>query len=153
MISNQPHRVRLKILIKRITMNIKFPCSLTVQVKSGTIFPYEDTTYDLRKAYEIKSGQCLINQSLSVEVEVEGSTIRNRLQDKKIAINVYMISMSGKVSAGFALLSLLGKQLNTTTENVQFLEKCPDKGAKIYYSYSIEVIRNKSERLDKTLIS
>jgi hypothetical protein len=64
-----------------------------------------------------------------------------------------MISLSGKVSAGFVTLSLLGKKINSNTESVQFLEKCPDKGAKIYYSYTIEVIRNKSERLDKTLIN
>lgn len=36
---------------------------------------------------------------------------------------------------------------------MQYLEKCPDKGAKIYYSYTIEVFRNRNERLDKTIIS
>lgn len=64
-----------------------------------------------------------------------------------------MISLSGKVSAGFTSISLHNKEISSSIENVQFLEKCPDKGAKIYYSYSIEVLRNKSDRLDKTLIN
>jgi hypothetical protein len=84
---------------------------------------------------------------------VPETTIKNRSEEKKITINAFMISISGKVSAGNAILNLLGKELNSTIENVQFLEKCPDKGAKIYYSYSIEVFRSRSERLDKTLIS
>lgn len=90
---------------------------------------------------------------MNVELEVPETLIKNRQEDKKIAINVFMISNSGKVSAGFATLNLLGKELASTVENVQYLEKCPDKGAKIYYSYTIEVFRNRNERLDKTIIS
>jgi hypothetical protein len=66
-----------------------------------------------------------------------------------------MLSLSGKVSAGFASISLNGKEGSFNVENVQFLEKCPDKTAKIYYSYSVEVLSShmRPERLDRTLIS
>ncbi len=56
MISNESQKVRVKLLIKKIAMNIKFPCSLTVQVKSGNFLTNSDSTYDLRKAYEIRAG-------------------------------------------------------------------------------------------------
>lgn len=36
---------------------------------------------------------------------------------------------------------------------MQFLEKCPDKNAKIFFNYHVEIIRSKSERLDKTIIN
>ena len=65
-----------------------------------------------------------------------------------------MLSLSGKVSAGFASILLAGKEGSFNVDNVQFLEKCPDKTAKIYYSYSVEVSSHlRAERLDKTLIS
>ena len=90
---------------------------------------------------------------MNIELDVPETLIKNRQDDKKLTINVFMISNSGKVSAGFATLNLLGKEIASTIENVQYLEKCPDKGAKIYYSYTIEVFRNRNERLDKTIIS
>jgi hypothetical protein len=35
----ESQRIKVKLLIKKITMSIKFPCSLTIQVKSGTSSP------------------------------------------------------------------------------------------------------------------
>lgn len=72
-----------------------------------------------------------------------------------MTIFVSMLSLSGKVSAGFASILLAGKEGSFNVDNVQFLEKCPDKTAKIYYSYSVEVVSSqiRPERLDKTLIS
>lgn len=63
-----------------------------------------------------------------------------------------MVSMSGKVASGSVSFSLFGKEAGHITECVQFLEKCPDKQAKIYYSFSFEMLR-KAERLDKTFFS
>lgn len=34
----ETHRIKLKVSIKKITMNIKFPCSLTIQIKHGITF-------------------------------------------------------------------------------------------------------------------
>ena len=64
-----------------------------------------------------------------------------RYEDKKIVINVFMVSMSGKVASGSVSFSLFGKEPGNVNDCVQFLEKCPDKQAKIYYSFSFEIIR------------
>lgn len=63
-----------------------------------------------------------------------------------------MVSMSGKVASGTVTFSIFAKEAGQVSECVQFLEKCPDKQAKIYFSFSFEVLR-KSERLDKTFFS
>ena len=60
---------------------------------------------------------------------------KKRVEDKKISINVFMVSMSGKVAAGGIVFSLFGKDPGIITESMQFLEKCPDKQAKIYFSF------------------
>lgn len=51
---------------------------------------------------------------MNVELEVPETLIKNRQDDKKITINVFMISNSGKVSAGFATLNLMGKEIAST---------------------------------------
>jgi hypothetical protein len=63
-----------------------------------------------------------------------------------------MVSMSGKVASGNVAFSLYGKEPGISSECVQFLDKCPDKQAKIYYSFSFEVIR-RSDRFEKSYYS
>jgi len=52
-----------------------------------------------------------------------------------------MVSTSGKVASGSVSFSIFGKEPGNPIENVQFLEKCPDKQAKIYYTFAFEVLR------------
>jgi len=76
-----------------------------------------------------------------------------RYEEKKIVINVFMVSVSGKVSAGSVNFTLFGKDPGVNIDSVQFLDKCPDKQAKIYFNFNFDQQRNKSERLDRTIIS
>lgn len=43
-------RVRLKVQLKKIVMNIKFPCSLTAQIKHGNYFLIQ-TQFMIAKNY------------------------------------------------------------------------------------------------------
>jgi hypothetical protein len=111
-----------------------------------------DNTTDSRKLFELKNGECLMGETIESECEVVFSPTKMKYEDKKVHINVFMVSMSGKVASGSVVFSLFGKEAGNVTECVQFLEKCPDKQAKIYYSFSFELLR-KSERFDKTYFS
>lgn len=51
----ETQKVRLKVNIKKITMNIKFPCSLTVQVKHGTYTETKITVLTLRNCMNSKT--------------------------------------------------------------------------------------------------
>lgn len=86
-------------------------------------------------------------------MEVPFNTTRMRYEEKKIVINVFMVSVSGKVSAGSVNFTLFGKDPGVNIDSVQFLDKCPDKQAKIYFNFNFDQQRNKSERLDRTIIS
>lgn len=117
--------------------------------------PHADSPHDAKKLYELRGGECLINETIDSECDVPYNPARMRFEDKKIAINVFMVSVSGKVSAGTATFSLLGKEANTAFEQLQFLEKCPDKQAKIAYSFLFEPLRSRPDRpdrLDRTII-
>ena len=86
------------------------------------------------------------------EIDVSFNTTKMRYEEKKITINVFMVSMSGKVASGSVSFSLFGKEPGSINECVQFLEKCPDKAAKIFYNFSFEV-RERSARMEKSFHS
>ena len=44
-----------------------------------------------------------------------------RYEDKKIAVNVFMVSMSGKVASGTVYFSIFGKEPGKVNDCVQFL--------------------------------
>ncbi len=92
-----------------------------------------------------------MGETLESECEALYSPIKRRFEDKKININIFMVSMSGKVASGSVNFTLFGKEVGQINECMQFLEKCPDKQAKIYYSFSVELLRK--ERMDKTFYS
>lgn len=49
-------KIKVNLAIKKIAMNIKFPCSLTLQIRHGKPFINLDTIIDLKKTYEIRNG-------------------------------------------------------------------------------------------------
>jgi len=71
--------------------------------------------------YELRNGECNINEVIDSELDAPYNVVRGRFEDKKIIINVFMSSSSGKVAAGSITFSLLGKEAGNSYDNVQFL--------------------------------
>ena len=86
--------------------------------------------------YPLRNGECSINETIEFECSAPYSNARLRFEERKIYINTFMVSGSGKVASGTVIFSLMGKENNMYFETVQFLEKCPDKQAKLYFGFT-----------------
>ena len=59
--------------------------------------------------YELKHGECLISETVETETDATFNSSKMRYEDKKVTLNVFMVSMSGKVASGGVSFSLFGK--------------------------------------------
>lgn len=65
---SERHIIKITVDLKSAKLLVRFPCKLTFQLKTGTPPSHPDSAQaESRNAYELKKGECFINEILEAE--------------------------------------------------------------------------------------
>lgn len=71
--------------LKTAKLLVRFPCKLTFQLKTGKVWLSLDSAHaETRTAYELKKGECVINETIEAEAEVLYDPLNGQYEDKKV---------------------------------------------------------------------
>lgn len=72
------HIIKISVDLKTAKLLVRFPCKLTFQLKT------DSSSVESRAPFELKKGECVINQTLEVEAELNYDTANGQYEDKKV---------------------------------------------------------------------
>lgn len=68
-----------------VKLLVRFPCKLTFQLKTGTFAIHIDSSQsESRSSYELKKGQCQVNEIVQAQMETTFDSISGQYEDKKV---------------------------------------------------------------------
>lgn len=142
--STETHLMLLKVNVHKINLSVRFPCSLTFQLKTGsTCVDFRDQDHRLQR--HLRTGQG------GMPTRVDASDIIVALKagwksvqgpagthvTTQVKLVVYMTSTNGKIPAGSVTITCSNLKPGASETTTSMIEKCPDKSATVHYTQSL----------------
>lgn len=82
---SERHIIKIAVELRSAKLLVRFPCKLTFQLKTGKPAMNPDSAQtESRNAFELKKGECFINETLEAEAELNYDPLNGQYEDKKV---------------------------------------------------------------------